>query len=700
MDWMTWTHALLLIPRGIVKLLWYFQAPGTLSVLGWLSALILVGFCYRRKRFRHVAYTVAVGLALLGFVFGQLNSGSISRIRTDVSDTLNEARKAQEEATRKQVAERRRLGLNEDIRFVEESASDVRERAKQADARKSIYELAAEGKMDQVEEREAERAKGESEEYDAWAVRKTGALPTEARPAKAPKPGLSPATDRTPVDDETALQRFDYRKGAKKQRAANRKEKVSVIQQIVKKEEHVGGRLMKESDVMRAQRLDRINLVFCRASLWITLLMLLADYFFRANQTFWTVWPLPVAGRLLDYFHPKRHAVLVEKESRAFIKGYLETAIRKGESFLYFGEEELWQAPALLRLRLPPLPEACSLIWDTCVWTLKYVATGTATGYLALMAGKNRRVQEGESRGAIVVRLGDLFLGLLDRVVLLIGLLVRGPVRYLAGRFRNAILTLRLNWVTAQARYPLCRAPVAMALYVGHEVNTSVRRRRRKGGAAPAGADMFLLGRIHPDQIGRAPWWRRGWLGALMHRGAGRYRCFSSHHPRWQEWVERQWGRCRRLEAILFREGRTLRMPRLHYDAGSLPADRLFPLEAVWFNRYCCCITGRDAAQAVMPDLLYFLKYRLVPRARVWQTVNIVWDLDLPLDRVVVDELAFRCTECNLRLMVISRNGWAHDMADVFDEKTEEQVGRNDRIRIENMAVISDRMAEQQRWTA
>ncbi len=691
MDWTQWIELATAIPRGIGKLLWYFQVPGTLSILGWLSALVLLVVFYRRPRHRNVPYAVALGLALLGFAFGYLNSTSISGIRTDVTDKLNEARASQDEASRKLVQERRRLGMFEDIRFAEDDKTDIKEREKESDAKKSIYELAVEGKTNQVEERQAELEAGKSDEYEQWlAGGRKGTAP--------PEPGAGPVMDAPPTDDEAALNSFDYRKGGKKERAVGRKEKISVIQQAMQQEEFVGGRMMKEPDVLRAQRFDRINLFFCRNTLWIAILMILVDYLFRANRTFWTVWPLPLAGRLLDYFHSKQHAVLMEPESPAFLKGYMETAVRKGESFLYFGESDPWQAPAVLRCRIPPLPEICLRLSTTVLWLAESIGMHIAYGYRALIAGKQRRAAGAVGRSSLAVRGWDGLLGLMDAAVCVLAPPVRRGTGFAGQRLYASALALRSAWVTAQARYPLRLAPIAMLLFIGRGLVKALGRRRGKQDVSAGNRDVFLLGRVAPERIGRRHWWNRGRFGVAMHWVCEGYRRYAEVHPHWQELVERQGAWIRRFDVILFREGVWFWVTRLRYDRDSLPADRLLPFEAVWFNRYCCCIIGKEAARAVMPNLLYFLKCRLVPRAQAWQTVNIVWDLALPLEREVVDELAFRCRESNLRLMVVSRDGWAQAMADLFDAKAAEQIGPDDRARIEYMAVLADRIAEQRGW--
>ncbi len=870
MDGMTWLQALAAVPIGIGRLLWYFQAPGLLSILGWVLALVLLVAFYRRRRRRHVAYAFALGLALMGAGFGKLNSLSISKIRTDMTDKLNAARATQEEASQRQVAERRQLGLLEDIHFAEDDTQDVEERQKQVDAKKSIYELASEGKTNQVAKREAGIEAGQSAEYEQWSA--ASQRPT-APPARVTDPGngAAPASwagiaeEAPPVDDEAVLSKFDYRKGGKKERAAGSREKDSVIRQAMKQEEAVGGRLMKEPDVLRAQRFDRINLFFCRNTLWLAVLMLLADYLFRANRTFWTVWPLPVTGRLLDAFFPKRHAVLMEPDAPVFLKGYLETAVRKGETFLYLGESDPWRAPAVLRWRIPSLPELFLRLPGALVALAECAGLHIARAYRWLKAGWQRRASGEASRGSLAVRAGDRLLDWVDAAVRRLGPPVsRGAVAVWRRLYAGA-LEVRWVWVTAQARYPLRLAPVALLLFLGHWVSRMwARARGRRGGAAadgslpagepaparlpfcrtlaerakilgcgcarvcvrlydrltfpagggeasartslrralaealralgrgcaraltrlhawwsagggravwvrvrralaealqalgrgcarvctrlydwltlPTGGDVsaarlplrqalaerarilgrgcarscarlrdrltspdddeepFLLGRVDPQRLGRRRWWDGQVPGRAVELVRREYRAYADVHPRWREWLERLQAHLRRLDAVLFREGLWGWVARLSYDRASLPADRLFPFEAVWFNRYCCCIVGRDAVQAALPDLLHFLKFRLVPRARAWQTVNLVWDLDLPLDRETLDELVFRCRESNLRLMVVPRGGWAQAGADLFDEKASEEVGADDRARIERMAVLADRIAVQRGW--
>jgi hypothetical protein len=81
--------------------------------------------------------------------------------------------------------------------------------------------------------------------------------------------------------------------------------------------------------------------------------MLVYDYLNRLNSTTRGYFPLPVAGRFVDSIFPKTHAVYLQTSDRARVKAYLETVVRKGESFLYFGPADPWaSAHSIGRIRV------------------------------------------------------------------------------------------------------------------------------------------------------------------------------------------------------------------------------------------------------------------------------------------------------------------------------------------------------------
>jgi len=109
-------------------------------------------------------------------------------------------------------------------------------------------------------------------------------------------------------------------------------------------------RTFKEAELLEANRLDRWNLLFARGTLLLVLFALVADYLARFNRTTGGSYPLPVAGPWLDRLVPKSRTVLA---GNLDLKQYLETIVRRGETFVYFTGTDPWSVPTLARLGRP-----------------------------------------------------------------------------------------------------------------------------------------------------------------------------------------------------------------------------------------------------------------------------------------------------------------------------------------------------------
>lgn len=105
-------------------------------------------------------------------------------------------------------------------------------------------------------------------------------------------------------------------------------------------------RTLPEAEVLRANRLDDINLFITRLTLIVAIVLVLIDYLRRFNQTFTRVLPLPIASPLLDEFFPKSHLIAVARKpgqtGPGAIKAFLEKALLKRENFLYMGASDPW----------------------------------------------------------------------------------------------------------------------------------------------------------------------------------------------------------------------------------------------------------------------------------------------------------------------------------------------------------------------
>jgi hypothetical protein len=102
-------------------------------------------------------------------------------------------------------------------------------------------------------------------------------------------------------------------------------------------------RYMRQADLTAANRLDRLNLLLARLVFWLAVGGVILDYLARLNTTLCR-WPLPITGRWLDHLFDKTHSVLFGGGAKRgpTPRRYAELTVRKGESFIYFGERDPW----------------------------------------------------------------------------------------------------------------------------------------------------------------------------------------------------------------------------------------------------------------------------------------------------------------------------------------------------------------------
>ena len=106
-------------------------------------------------------------------------------------------------------------------------------------------------------------------------------------------------------------------------------------------------RSYREAQLLEANQLDRWNLLATRGTLLLALLALMADYLVRFNRTTGGSYPVPIAGPWLDRLTTKSRTLLA---GQLDLKAYLETGVRRGETFLYFTAADPWSTPSLPRL--------------------------------------------------------------------------------------------------------------------------------------------------------------------------------------------------------------------------------------------------------------------------------------------------------------------------------------------------------------
>ncbi len=142
-----------------------------------------------------------------------------------------------------------------------------------------------------------------------------------------------------------------YREAGKQKRDEGAKIERPELATVSEKPHAVpSARRLPEADIIAADRLDRLNLFAARLVPWLALLALAFDYLSRLNRTLGCAFPLPIAGRTLDALFPKTHSVLLSTPEAEATRHYLEQLVRKGETFIYFGTADPWEADALPRL--------------------------------------------------------------------------------------------------------------------------------------------------------------------------------------------------------------------------------------------------------------------------------------------------------------------------------------------------------------
>lgn len=109
-------------------------------------------------------------------------------------------------------------------------------------------------------------------------------------------------------------------------------------------------RTLKEPQLVEANRWDRLNLFAARLTLCVAVLLVIWDYFARFNSTFDRWLPLPIAGPWLDAMFPKEMQVILPRTRAAELKPFMDLVLRRGETFLYFGDRDPWEGTPPPRL--------------------------------------------------------------------------------------------------------------------------------------------------------------------------------------------------------------------------------------------------------------------------------------------------------------------------------------------------------------
>jgi len=271
------------------------QAAGWTGWITWLAillGLLLLGvFAFHRQR----GPTAVLALAVLAFFASMVNSGQVNAIRVDRSAAQAAALNAEQRRMQRMVS--RRSAAAADVQFAEDTQADRLDLAGVESSKQlSKYERALQGADEQQPRYEfMNRGKEEREEG-------------KSRRIEGISDGKEAAAEE---EDEFTL---------------------------------------PPDRLAEAHRYDRANLWLTRLFVWLCVGLVAVEYLLRFNRTDGAITPVPITGRWLDALFPKTRSVCVRPERRQFIAGYLDQAVRKGETFIYCGSRDPWQAAGLPRI--------------------------------------------------------------------------------------------------------------------------------------------------------------------------------------------------------------------------------------------------------------------------------------------------------------------------------------------------------------
>lgn len=269
-----------------------FGITGFLSAVASAAAIVMLLKGLGPRRFN--AWLRASLLAALAVGLAGITSSSIRSIEVDRSAE----QLAAEAAGAKAVQEKLR-GRAANVRFAEDTAVDQADVAGVTAAEEEgAYERAV---AEQLEKIPAYRRGGRKE-----------------RSAKKPAKDKAAEKDAAPEEEESKPDAADLQAAAEAS------------------EENV--QKLPEAELMVADRFDRLNRGLTWSVLAIAVGLVSCEWLRRFNTTFDAVWPLPLAGTVVDGATPKDHVVASPKGQR--LADFLSLAVLKGESFIVFATDD------------------------------------------------------------------------------------------------------------------------------------------------------------------------------------------------------------------------------------------------------------------------------------------------------------------------------------------------------------------------
>lgn len=283
-----------------------FGLVGLASAAAWAAAVCcLVAGIARRHRWQRWLLAAAAGI--VGVVLAGATSASIRSIEIDRSAEVLAAEAAGAKAVQEKLRSRAA-----DIRFAEDTAADQADVAGVTVAEEEgAYERAVEEQLAKIP---AYRARGKK----TRAAGKTAAASGDRDDAAA----LTADAEATGDGGDAEPDR-DVRK-------------------------------LPESQLVVADRFDRGNRAIAWTALAFAVGLVGMEYVRRFNSTFDPVWPVPLAGTPVDGLAGKEHVVSLPPGGVEAVPVWLESLVRRGESFIVFAADDpLAGRSELPRVSLP-----------------------------------------------------------------------------------------------------------------------------------------------------------------------------------------------------------------------------------------------------------------------------------------------------------------------------------------------------------
>jgi len=186
------------------------------------------------------------------------------------------------------------------------------------------------------------------------------------------------AAGQAPPEDAVPL----YKQAGKVERDAGKKKTDADTKELVEQEatqEADATRKLPVEDMIAAQRYDRVTLFGVRTLFLLAVVMVAMDYLRRLNRTEDPLVPLPMGGRLLDAIAPKSHAVYLQATDAGAAERFLRRSVGRGDSFLYFGDEDPLPGSGDTLPRLPLVPAGW---WPMRVYRVRDLADVPGPGYV------------------------------------------------------------------------------------------------------------------------------------------------------------------------------------------------------------------------------------------------------------------------------------------------------------------------------